>query len=81
MLPLTQHKLSLNGPVHCGLLKYIVVVLLVMDIMPLIPQIHIITTQEIGRVHHRRINIEEPTGTCYTDCIIIYNPVYLVANW
>ena len=63
---------------RCGLLKYTVVVLLVMDTMPLIPQIHIIATQEIGRVRpapadlqHRRINIEEATGTCYTDCVIV----------
>ena len=27
--------------------------------------------QEIERVRHRRINIEEPTGTSCTDCIII----------
>ena len=37
----------------------------------IIEQIHIITTQEIGRVRHRRINIEEATGTSYTDGIII----------
>jgi hypothetical protein len=37
----------------------------------LISQIRIITNQKIGRVRHRRINIEEATGTFYTDCIII----------
>jgi len=46
-----------------------------MDIMPLIPQIHIIATQEIGQVRHpakrtagkRRVNIEEATGYCYKE--------------
>jgi hypothetical protein len=27
--------------------------------------------KEIVRVRHRRINIEQPTGSCYTDCIIV----------
>ena len=31
----------------------------------------VLDTQKIGRVRHRRINIEETTGTSYIDFIII----------
>jgi len=44
----------------------------------LFDEVSIGKTQEIGSarsapadLHHRRMNIEETTGTCYTDCITI----------
>ena len=39
--------------------------LAVKEYIELIPQIHIIITKAIGRIHHRRINIAEAPGTCY----------------